>query len=181
MAPHGYDRRMLRRRLVPAALILLGSCTLPRVVEALDAESPPPELGRPSWVRSPARAGSWIGGAIGGLASIVALPVTWPLSQLAEEPLGSDRQEFVWGLTSVGASVGHTIVGAPLDGLDWIFRRAWIDDPSPSRELLEPQSGPVGPVERRVEVEPAATEPVDPLPTEPEPGEPGSGEASRGR
>ena len=166
--PRGYDRVMMRRRLLPAALILLGSCTLPSVVERLGRESPSPELGRPVWVRGPAWVGSWIGGALGGLASIITLPVTWPLSQLGEDTLGGDRQEFVWGLTSVGASAGHTIVGAPLDGLDWIFRRAWVDDPSPARERFEAQSGPVGPTERREVVEtPAISEPP---PSRPEAG-----------
>src|SRR5687767_8804082 len=55
------------RRAVPVLVLLLSACTLPETVENLERESPPPELGRPGFVRIAARTGAWAGGAVGGV------------------------------------------------------------------------------------------------------------------
>lgn len=122
-----------------------AACTLPRVVATLDEDSPSPDLGRPGWVREPATFGAWVGGIAGSVASIITLPITWPISQLADEPLGWGREEFLWAPVSLGASAGHYLVGAPLDSLDFVLRRAWVPAPQDGELTLQPP--PVGPPE----------------------------------
>lgn len=105
-------------------------------------ESPPAELGRPDYVRYAARTGSWIGGVAGAVVSIGTWPVTYPVSQLADEPLGYGKNEFIFFPTMLLASTGHFILGAPLDLVDWLFRRAWIDEPAPVDYEYTPQPPP---------------------------------------
>ncbi len=130
--------------LVGLLLAGLASCSFPAVTANLREESPPPELGRPAWVTAPANVGSIVGGAVGGIASIVLLPITWPISLLADEPLGHDRDEFLFLPVSIGAGAGHFLFGAPLDTLDWSFRRAWVEDDLDRREVRM-QAPPLGP------------------------------------
>lgn len=127
------------------AIILIGclqSCALNRAVNTLDNESPPQELGRPEWVRYSARTGSWLGGIGGLVLSIGTLPFTYPISVLADEPLGYSKQEFLYLPTAVSASVGHVAFGVPVDFLDWFFYRAWIDAPPPVDYEYTPQPPP---------------------------------------
>ena len=122
---------MQLRCLLPLAM-LLGACAIPNTAEALDQRSPPPEFGRPMWVRVPAGAGAWIGGILGGVVSIVLLPITWPLSELADDGLGEQGAgEFMFWPALAGASVGHCLLGTPPDVVDWLFHRAWVDGPDP--------------------------------------------------
>ena len=47
--------RLSFRSLLP--LLLLGACAIPNTIELLDAHDPPPEFGRPAWVRTSAGIG----------------------------------------------------------------------------------------------------------------------------
>jgi hypothetical protein len=122
------------RRPLTALMILLpvlpvaSGCTLPETVRALDEENPPPELGRPGFVRAAARVGAVLGGVVGSVAAIALLPLTWPISRLAEAPLGYSRDEFMWFPVTSGAAAGHWVLGAPLDVLHYVFYRAWTAD-----------------------------------------------------
>lgn len=137
---------MPARALVPLAL-LLGACAIPQAIETLDDRSPPPEFGRPMWVRVPAGAGAWIGGICGGVVAIVLLPITWPISELASDGLGEQGgNELMMWPALAGASLGHGLLGTPVDAVDWVFRRAWTDSPDPvtSYEFV-PMPGPALP------------------------------------
>ncbi len=126
-----------------AALLFLGvltaACAIPDTIAALDDRSPPPEFGRPTWVRVSAGVGAWVGGVLGGVVSIVALPITYPLSVLAEDGLGEHAaSEFMLFPALGGAAVGHALLGTPPDVVDWVFRRAWVGaaDPVTSFEFI---------------------------------------------
>ena len=107
--------------------LLLGSCAIPNTIEGLDDRCPPPEFGRPGWVRVCAGAGAWVGGILGGVVSIATLPVTYPLSLLAEDGLGEHSSgEFILFPALGGAAIGHCLFGLPPDLLDYVFRRAWF-------------------------------------------------------
>lgn len=111
---------------------LLGGCAIPNTIEALDDRSPPPEFGRPTWVRVSAGVGAWIGGIVGGVASVALLPITWPLSVLAGDGLGeAASSELVLLPAMGGAAIGHCLLGTPPDVVDYVFRRAWTGTPDP--------------------------------------------------
>jgi hypothetical protein len=133
----------MRSALVP--ILLASACSLPQVTDDLAQHAPPPDLGRPGYVRVAAQTGAIAGGGIGAVASIVLLPVTWPLSLLAAEPLGVSQQELMFAPVSFGAATGHFLLGAPVDGLDFVVRRAWTDEPEPTRFATTPPRPPVGP------------------------------------
>ncbi|HEX5054207.1 MAG TPA: hypothetical protein VFZ65_20685 [Planctomycetota bacterium] len=136
--------------------LLLGGCAIPNTVSALGDRSPPPEFGRPVWVRVFAGTGAWIGGVVGGVASIVLLPVTYPMSLLASEGLGEhSSSEFLFFPALGGAALGHCLLGMPPDLLDYTFRRAWIssEDPAMAYDFM-PLEGPMVPT-----AEPDGTEP----------------------
>ena len=125
----------LRRWSLLSALSM-GACSVPSTVDQLGESCPPPELGRPGWVRITAEAGSWVGGAIGGVGAVVLLPVSWPLTELAEDQLEDGAQEeLLWFPATGMAALGHAALGAPADGLDYVFRRAWTTAPDPVREF----------------------------------------------
>lgn len=136
-------------------LLMVAACNVPTVVDGLEREAPPPGFGRPGWVRVPARAGAWIGGVAGALVSVAALPITYPVSLLAEEPLGMSRQEFLFAPVSSGAALGHFGLGAPLDMLHYVAYRAWVEHPRPYDYDLTPMQPPVEPA--------AADKPADKL------------------
>ena len=136
-----------RSSLFAAACIALGACAVPNGIETLDASSPPPEFGRPAWVRTCAGVGAWVGGIGGGLVSIVLLPITFPISLLAEDGLGEHSSgEFLFFPALGGASVGHCLFGMPPDVLDYFFRRLWVgtDDPIARFDFI-PMAGPAVP------------------------------------
>jgi hypothetical protein len=134
------------RRAALAVVLSLAACTLPETVENLEREVPPPELGRPGFVRVAARTGAWAGGLVGGVASVVLLPITYPISLLAECPLGYSKSEFRWGAASVGAAAGHWLLGAPLDVVHYVFYRAWVEQGcEPAGYDYVPMQPPVGP------------------------------------
>jgi hypothetical protein len=129
------------------ATLLCAGCAIPDTIETLGDRSPPPEFGRPGWVRTSAGVGAWVGGILGGVVSIVTLPITWPLSQLAGDGLGEyAAQEFLLFPAMTGATIGHALFGTPPDVLDYVFRRAWTE-PSPPLTGYEfvPLNGPVLP------------------------------------
>lgn len=129
-----------------AALAFLAACSAPGVVADL-GEAPPPELGRPGWVRTSARVGAWLGAVPGAAVSVVLLPVTYPISLLAEEPLGYSRTEFLFAPVTLGASIGHFALGAPADALHYLGYRAWVTHPRPAGATITPMSPPQGPGE----------------------------------
>lgn len=118
---------MVRTRLPLCGLLLLGACAIPNTIELLDRHDPPPEFGRPAWVRTSAGIGAWTLGIVGGVASIVALPITYPLSLLADDGLGEQgADDFLLWPALGGAALGHALLGVPADVLDYVFRRAWF-------------------------------------------------------
>lgn len=134
----------MRRSFCLLLPLVLGACAVSNTIEALDDRCPPPEFGRPAWVRVPAGVGAWIGGIVGGVASIVLLPVTYPISLLADDGLGEYGSADFMFFPALGlASVGHALVGTPFDAVDWVFHRAWVDAPDPvtSYEFV-PLEGP---------------------------------------
>src|SRR5690606_12310977 len=76
--------RMWRWPAALACAALASACVVSETVSTLDRESPPSHLGRPGWVRATARVGAWTGAVVGAVASVALLPVTWPISQLAD-------------------------------------------------------------------------------------------------
>jgi hypothetical protein len=142
--------RMVRLCL-PLCALLLGACAIPNTIESLDAHNPPPEFGRPGWVRTSAGIGAWIGGLVGGVASIVALPVTYPLSLLASDGLGEQASsEFLLWPALGGAAFGHALLGLPTDVVDYVFRRVWVGNGTEVRNSYEfmpmdPPAVPTGP------------------------------------
>jgi hypothetical protein len=136
---------MLRSVFGVACLGSLACCGLSRTIDHLQDE-PPPEFGRPAWVRTSAGVGAWIGGVAGGVVSIVALPITWPISLLAGDNLGGEvsKQEFLLLPMTSGAAIGHFLLGAPTDAVDFVFRRAWVGSPQPGNTYdlipMEPPS-----------------------------------------
>ena len=137
----------MRLRFAFLSLGLLAGCALPDTIESLDDRSPPPEFGRPEWVRASAGVGAWIGGILGGVVSIVALPVTYPLSLLAEDGLGEQAgSDLLLFPALAGASIGHALLGTPPDVLDYVFRRAWNDSSPPITDYsFIPLEGPALP------------------------------------
>lgn len=112
--------------------LLLGSLAGCTTIDRLGDHCPPPDFGRPGWVRTCAGVGAWTGGILGTVASIVLLPVTYPISLLAEDELGAGgRTEFLLFPAVGGAAFGHALLGSPTDAVDYVFRRAWVDAPDP--------------------------------------------------
>ncbi len=137
----------MRSRLAVVMLGALAACALPHAIESLEDRSPPPEFGRPTWVRVSAGVGAWFGGILGGVVSIVALPITYPLSLLAEDGLGEQASsELMLFPALAGASIGHALLGTPPDALDYVFRRAWSDSSPPITDYsFIPLEGPALP------------------------------------
>lgn len=120
------------RRSVALLALLASACAIPNTIESLDSAQPPPEFGRPAWVRVCAGTGAWVGGITGGLVSIVLLPITWPISELAGDALGEQgKSEFLFFPAMGLAAVGHGFLGMPADVLDWTFRRVWVGGTDP--------------------------------------------------
>ncbi|MFO1053519.1 MAG: hypothetical protein U1F36_15000 [Planctomycetota bacterium] len=131
----------MKRLCTALILALQGSCSLPTLVDAIDAQNPRSDLDRPAWVRAPATAGTWICGAAGAVASLPFLIVSWPIEQLSGDHKGRLDDEWLFAPTSMAAGAGHFLFGAPFDFLDYGFRRAWIDDPAaplPARPEAQP-------------------------------------------
>lgn len=140
-------------------LLVLPACVVQRTVGNLQERCPPAEFGRPGWVRACAGTGAWIGGIVGGVFSIVLLPVTYPVRLLAGDSLGeTTSDEFLLFPATGLAATGHFLFGAPPDLLDHVFRRAWVDEPPPVNTYdLVPMAPPDRP----------ATEAAEPAPTAP--------------
>ncbi|HEB52446.1 MAG TPA: hypothetical protein ENI87_04220 [bacterium] len=119
-------------RLAALPLLLFGACSIPQTITLLGEASPPPAHGRPGWVNVCADVGGWAGGLVGGIGSLVLLPVTYPISLLADEGMSdAAADEFLFWPATTLAGAGHAALGWPADMLDWTFRRAWTapDDP----------------------------------------------------
>lgn len=130
---------------IPAAMTLVA-CGATESVSQLD-RCPPPEFGRPVWVRACAGTGGVIGGIVGGVVSIALLPVSYPLTLAAKDGLGdSSRNELLLWPVSAFSATGHFVLGAPVDGLDYVFRRAWVgeDPPANTYELIPMEPPKVG-------------------------------------
>ena len=124
------SRRLSRCSLL--SVLMLGACAIPSTIEQLEDSSPPPEFGRPQWVRATAGFGGWVGGVIGGVGAIALLPITWPLSEVCEDELGEQSKEDLMLFPATGlATVGHCLLGAPADLIDWSCRRLWTEQPDP--------------------------------------------------
>jgi hypothetical protein len=137
---------MVRVSSSAALLFLLSACAVPQAVGSLQDRSPPPEFGRPGWVRTLAGTGAWIGGLTGGVVSIALLPITYPISLLGSEGFGEfSAQEFLFFPAVGGAALGHFLLGAPPDVVDHLFRRAWISGQAPENSYqLVPSEPPKG-------------------------------------
>lgn len=122
--------------------LLPTACSIPQTLSDLERESPPPAHGRPKWVRTTAQVGATVGAVVGGVVSLVFLPITWPISLAADEPLGVADDEFVFMPVSIGAGTGHFLLGAPADLFDYTFRRAWVGTPRPTDYDFTPQPPP---------------------------------------
>ena len=131
-------------RSLACVLSVLAACSAPQVVSDL-GEAPPPELGRPGWVRTSARVGAWLGAVPGAALSVALLPVTYPITLLADEPLGYSRTEFLFAPVTAGASIGHFMLGAPADALHYVGYRAWVTHPRPDGYDVTPMAPPRGP------------------------------------
>ena len=140
-APSGTIAGM-RQAAALSLLALIGSCSTPTALADLDENCPPPEYGRPGWVRASAKVGAWLGAVPGALLTVICLPVTWPLTLIAEEPLGHAKNEVIFFPLSFCASAGHFVLGAPADSVHWVFYRAWTDQPSPVGYSFVPASPP---------------------------------------
>ena len=126
-------------------LALFGSCTAPDALADLDENCPPPEFGRPGWVRASAKVGAIVGAVPGALLTALCLPVTLPLTWLADEPLGHSKKEVIFFPLTACASTGHFLLGAPADSVHWVCYRAWTDQPSPVGYHFVPAAPPKGP------------------------------------
>lgn len=138
---------MARLPLCCSALALLSACAIPRTVDRLHDTCPPPEFGRPGWVRFLAASGAWIGGIVGGAISVVVLPVTYPISLLAGDAFSEGGREEFLLFPAVGlATAGHFMLGAPADVIDHVLYRAWFVDPLPESSYdLVPMQPPQTP------------------------------------
>lgn len=148
--------------LLPA--LLLGACAIQTNVENLGNQCPPPELGRPGWVRVCAGVGGWIGGALGGIVAIGLLPIDYPLSLLAGDHLGDATKTDVllWPLVG-GAALGHATFGGPADCVDYVFHRAWVNSPDPvTRYDFVPMQSPDLPKAQKPAEAKSATPPQQP-------------------
>ena len=127
------------RRSIALSALLLSGCTVSHGIDTLASACPPPEFGRPLWVRFFAGTGAWIGGIAGGVVSVAALPITYPISLLAE----NGQAEFLFFPAMGGAAVGHALLGGASDVVDYTFRRAWVgsDDPVTRYDYV-PAEGP---------------------------------------
>jgi hypothetical protein len=152
----------MSRAIFTAVLVLLSACTLPRTVDRLQQRCPPPEFGRPGWVRACAGTGAWIGGIAGGVVSIALLPVTYPLSLLCSDGLGeASSEELLFFPVMGGAAAGHFLFGAPPDLVDHVFRRAWFTEPLPENTYeLVPMEPPMSPTKAAAAEGPGASAPA---------------------
>ncbi len=127
------------------AALLLGGCAVDETTTALNEESPPPRLGRPDWVQVPAEAGGYLGAAVGSVLSIAVLPLTFPISLIADEPLGYAKDQFLFLPVGLTASGGYFLLGAPFDVIDYGFRRAWTNEGRREDYHFDVQPPPIGP------------------------------------
>ena len=171
------------RATAAATLLLLSvgtsGCAVGETVGALQEYGPSPDLGRPTYVRNAAGVGGWLFGGIGAVVSIAFLPVTYPLSLIAEKPLGMAQDEFRLMPIPIAASAGHFAFGAPVDMIDFLFRRAWIEEEPHSdyefKPMPEPKLADVPPEPGKPEPETPKKEPSkksDPKKSDPKKSDP---------
>ena len=103
--------RHMRLPIFIPALLLLPACGTTGVSSRVDRE-PPSEFGRPGWVHGTAGFGGWVGGVLGGIVSIVALPITYPITLVCEDGIGdASRNEVLLWPVSAFATAGHFALG----------------------------------------------------------------------
>ena len=141
----------MRTALLTVVALLPGCAvfeSVPNTVETYQQENPPPELGRPGWVRTSAGVGGWIGGVAGAAVSVVLLPITYPV-RLIRGDGGTFNNEDLFFPVTWGVTGGHFLLGAPTDVVDFVFRRAWVGSPVEYDNYeLVPQDPPIGPSEQ---------------------------------
>lgn len=143
----------MHRATLLLAFTVFSACATTDIVGGFD-RSPPPDLGRPGWVRTSAGVGGWVGGLVGGVVSIVLLPVTYPLSLAASDGIGETTStELMLFPVSIGAGIGHALLGAPTDSVDYVFRRAWVEQDRPANTYELVPMDPPGTGTQGVEVE----------------------------
>jgi hypothetical protein len=135
--------RMARRSLA-LVLLLAASCSMPESFSDLDEHCPPPEHGRPGWVRACAKVGAFVGAVPGAVFSVVALPITWPMTLIADEPLGKTKSEVMLFPLTACAAAGHFLLGTPADSVHWVCYRAWTEPPKPASYEWTPMAPPRG-------------------------------------
>jgi hypothetical protein len=117
----------MRRSWIALLPLLCCSCAVTNAIDTLAERSPPPEFGRPAWVRTFAGVGAWAGAVVGGVVTVVLLPVTWPLSEIAGEGLGKSKDNVMLFPALTCAAAGHALFGLPVDFVDYSCRRMWVD------------------------------------------------------
>lgn len=143
----------MRTLLALATLALISGCSLPKTYADLELDSPQEVLRRPEYLRDVRSFGHASGGFVGGVSSPFLLPVTWPMTAVHEESLGQDRDSLLFAPVPFVAAGGGFVLAAPLEALDHIFYRAWIDDGN-DLQGLDVQPPPVGPGPPPVRAEP---------------------------
>jgi hypothetical protein len=122
-----------------AALLATAGCSGATSLDTFDDQCPPPDLGRPWWVRYPARLGAYVGGVVGAVTSVVLLPITYPVSLLGSDAFGSNKTDFMLFPAYMLAGAGHFVLGAPLDTVHYVAWRAWVEPPPrPSYDSVPP-------------------------------------------
>jgi hypothetical protein len=89
---------------------------------------------------------------------------------LMDEPLGRTKTEYQFMPVGMCASAMHYALGAPLDLLDFLLRRAWTEEdqtpgydftPMPDLKLRDPATRPHTPEPKKMEPEPKKMEPEE--------------------
>ena len=93
--------------------------------------------GRKWWVTVPATAGGFCGFVVGIPVDVVALPVTWSVYhiQRGQDKIKADPLSTML-FPSFALWRAGTMVGAPMDAVDYMTDRAWSPPPTPSDEEM---------------------------------------------
>ncbi|MEZ5987676.1 MAG: hypothetical protein R3F30_00830 [Planctomycetota bacterium] len=127
-------------RLLLPLLLLLSSCSV--LIEYSD-RLVDDASGRTAVVTKPASLGGIIGFVAGVPLDIVALPVTYTIYavQKDEEEEQLDPLSTLLFPSFVLWRTGVLVIGAPLDGLEWCFYRAWARPVADRDREPEPLTG----------------------------------------
>jgi hypothetical protein len=84
-------------------------------------------------VRGFARAGTYVGAAVGVVAAVVFYLPGKALTMMVDEPPGYTEKEWPYVPLTASATVGHYAVGLPAEALHFVFYGVWVGRPEPSR------------------------------------------------